>query len=71
MRVMLSEARSGFKQRIAEAEQHVKTLEELRDEKRAWLSYCKEHGKGTAYDEVRNLINALDFAIGFIKWGMK
>ena len=54
-----------------ETEQHINTLEELRDEKKAWLSYYKEHGKGTDYDEVRNLINALDFAIDFIKWGMK
>lgn len=71
MRVMLSEARSGFKLRQFEAEQHVKTLEKLRDEKRAWLPYLEEHGKGTAYDEMRDVINALNFAIDFIKWGIK
>lgn len=65
MRVMLTEA--GFKQRIAEAEQHVKILEELRDE----IQFVEKCGKGTVYDEVRDLINALDFAIDFIKWGMK
>lgn len=54
-----------------ETEQHINTLEKLRDEHKAWLSYYKEHGKGTNYDEARNLINALDFAIDFIKWGMK
>lgn len=67
---ILREARSGFKQRMLEAEQHVKTLEKLRDEGRAWLSYLKEHDKGT-YDKVRDEIKALNFAIDFIKWGIK
>lgn len=57
--------------KVNEAEHHLNTLEELRDKEKAWLSYYNEHGKGTTYDEVRNLINALDFAIDFIKWGMK
>ena len=71
MRVMLSEARSGFKQRIHEAEQHIKTLEELREMKICMLPYLKEYGKGTTYDEEKDVINALSFAIDFIKWGMK
>lgn len=57
--------------KVSEAEQHINALEKFRDEHKAWLSYYKEHGKDTYYDEVRNLINALDFAIDFIKWGMK
>lgn len=57
--------------RINEAKQHLEVLEELRDEKSAWLNFYKERGKGTSYDEARALINALDFAIDFIKWGIK
>ena len=71
MKVMLSEARSGFKQRIAEAEQHLKVLEELRDNATAMLPYLNEKGKGTDYNKQREVINALNFAIDFIKWGMK
>lgn len=62
--------------KINEAKQHLEVLEELRDEKSAWLHFYEEHGKGTIYDEAkydeaRTLTNALDFAIDFIKWGMK
>lgn len=53
-----------------EAKQHLEVLEELRDEKSAWLSFYKEHGKGTSYEEAKTLINALDFAINFIRWGI-
>lgn len=62
---------SKMQDKVSEAEQHINTLEEFRDKEKAWLPYFKEHGKGTTYDEARNLINALDFAIDFIKWGMK
>lgn len=55
---------------IDEAKQHLEVLEELRDEKSAWLSFYKEHGKGISYDEAKALINALDFAINFIRWGI-
>ena len=61
--------------KIAEAEQHVKTLEELRNGSKETLEYLKEDGEGANYDEllkeVSKLVNALDFAIDFIKWGMK
>lgn len=57
--------------KVSEAEQHINTLEELRDKEKVWLSYYKEHDKVIAYDEARNIVNALDFAIDFIKWGMK
>lgn len=66
MKVMLSEARSGFKQRIAEAEQHLKVLEELRKRNTENLPY---HPK--EYERVKKEIDALNFAIDFIKWGMK
>lgn len=56
--------------KIDEAKQHLEVLEELRDERSAWLSFYKEHGKGTSYDEAKDLINALDFAINFIRWGI-
>lgn len=56
--------------KICEAKQHLEVLEELRDEKSAWLSFYKEHGKGISYDEAKTLINALDFAINFIRWGI-
>lgn len=55
--------------KVSEAKQHLEVLEELRDERSAWLSFYKEHGKGTSYDEAKALINALDFAINFIKRG--
>lgn len=64
-------ARLRIQDKVGEAKQHLEVLEELRDEKSAWLNFYKEHGKGTSYDEVRTLINALDFAIDFIKWGMR
>ena len=58
--------------RIDEAKQHLEELEALRDDKEAWLSFYKEHGfKDIRYDETKALINALNFAIDFIKWGMK
>lgn len=61
--------------KIAEAEQHVKTLEELRNGSKETLEYLKEDGEGANYDElskeVLRLVDALDFAIDFIKWGMK
>lgn len=60
-----------FKDKVNEAEQHLKVLEELRANKMAMLPYLNEIGKGTAYNEEREVINALNFAIDFIKWGMK
>ena len=66
-------ARLRIQDKIDEVKQHLEVLEELRDERRIWLPFykvCKERGKGT-YDEEKALINALDFAIDFIKWGMK
>ena len=62
---------SGMKEKTLEAEQHIKVLEELREMKICMLPYLKEHGKGTAYDDTKDVINALSFAIDFMKWGMK
>ena len=65
--------RLRIQDKIDEAKQHLEVLEELRDERKIWLPFykvCKERVKGT-YDEEKALINALDFAIDFIKWGMK
>ena len=54
--------------KIDEAKQHLEVLEELRNE----VSFLYEkYGKDKSYDETKALINALDFAIDFIKWGMK
>ena len=54
--------------KIDEARQHLEVLEELRDE----VSFLYEkYGKDKGYNETKDLINALDFAIDFIKWGMK
>lgn len=63
-------ARLRIQDKIDEAKQHLKALEELRNEKEAWLHFYKEHGF-KLNDEAKTLINALDFAIDFIKWGMK
>ena len=60
-----------MKDKVSEAEQHIKVLEELREMKICILPYLKEYGKGTSYDETKDVINALSFAIDFIKWGMK
>lgn len=57
--------------KINEAKQHLEVLEELRDERMKSLSFYAEYGKGIYYYEAKALINALDFAIDFIKWGMK
>lgn len=56
--------------KIDKVEQHLEVLEKTRDERKMWLPFYEERGKGT-YDEAKALINALDFAIDFIKWGMK
>jgi hypothetical protein len=64
-------ARLRIQDKIDEAKQHLEVLEELRDDKKAWLQFYEEYGKGTSYDETKDLVNALDFAIDFIKWGMK
>lgn len=58
MRVMFSEARSGFKQRIAEAEQHVKTLEELNKKLSAITWNFKEYGDDALYKEALEAIKA-------------
>ena len=61
--------------KIDEAKQHLNTLEELRNGSKETLEYLKEDGEGANYDElskeVLRLVDALDFAIDFIKWGMK
>lgn len=59
-------ARLRIQDKIDEAKQHLEELEDLRDDKEAWLSFYKEHGKDVCYDETKALINALDFAIDFI-----
>lgn len=56
--------------KIDGTKQHLEVLEKTRDERKMWLPFYEERGKGT-YDEAKALINALDFAIDFIKWGMK
>ena len=61
-------AQLRMQDKIDEAKQHLEVLEELRDE----VSFLYEkYGKDKGYDETKALINALDFAIDFIKWGMK
>lgn len=57
--------------KINEAKQHLEVLEELRDERFEYLQSLAEYGKGIYYYKAKALINALDFAIDFIKWGMK
>lgn len=57
--------------KIDKVEQHLEVLEELRDERFDYLSFYEEYGKGIYYYKTKALINALDFAIDFIKWGMK
>lgn len=57
--------------KINEAKQHLEVLEELRDERFDCLSFYAEYGKGIYYYKAKALIDALDFAIDFIKWGMK
>lgn len=61
----------SIKDNVKKAEQHLKVLEKLRADKMVMLPYFNEIGKGTAYDKQREVINALNFAIDFIKWGMK
>ena len=63
------DAQLRVQDKINEAEQHLEVLEKTRDERKMWLPFYKERGKGT-YDEAKDLINALDFAINFIKWGI-
>lgn len=55
----------------SEAEQHIKVLEDIKREISVMLPYFEESGKGTTYEEARSRINTLNFAIDFIKWGMK
>lgn len=57
--------------KINAAKQHLEALKELRDENEAWLQFDAEYGEGASKDKIKALINALDFAIDFIKWGMK
>ena len=61
--------RFRIQDKINEAKQHLEILEKVRDERKMWLPFYKERGKGT-YDEAKALINALDFAINFIRWGI-
>lgn len=75
---MIIDGRSGFKQRIAEAEQHLRQLESLRDRKVAWHPYlqnCKDNelisDRAVVDIETKADIDALNFAIAFITWGMK
>lgn len=59
--------------KVDEAKQHLKVLKEYRDERKAWLQFFDDKGtfyKVKAYD-VKAIVDALDFAIDFIKWGMK
>ena len=63
------DAQLRVQDKINEAEQHLEVLEKTSDERKMWLPFYKERGKGT-YDEAKDLINALDFAINFIKWGI-
>ena len=54
--------------KINGAKQHLEVLEELRNE----VSFLYEkYGKDKGYEETKALIDALDFAIDFIKWGMR
>lgn len=54
-----------------EAEQHIKVLEGLKREISVMLPYFEESGKGTNYEEAKSRINSLNFAVDFIKWGVK
>lgn len=54
-----------------ETENHIKVLEDIKREISVMLPYFEESGKETNYEEVKSRINALNFAIDFIKWGMK
>lgn len=64
-------AQFRIQDKIDEAKQHLEALKELRDENEAWLQFDAEYGKGASEDKIKALINALDFAIDFIKLGMK
>lgn len=65
-------ARLRIQDNTDETKRHLEVLEELRDDKKAWLSFYKEYGfKNIHHDEIDALIDALDFAIDFIKRGMK
>ena len=57
--------------KVSEAEQHVKTLEELNKKLSAIVWNFKEYGNDDLYKEALEAIKALNFAIDFIKWGMK
>jgi hypothetical protein len=64
-------AQFRIQDKIDETKQHLEALKELRDENEAWLQFDAEYDKGASEDKIKALINALDFAIDFIKWGMK
>lgn len=64
-------ARLRIQDKIDEAKQHLEALKELRDENEAWLQFDAKYGEGASEDKTKALVDALDFAINFIKWGMK